>query len=297
MRSLRRDLSRLYKNPHGYCSGDAPLKTLIHPTAVIHPNAELHPTVQVGAYAVIGGHVKVGPETVIGAHAVLEGPLEIGARNQIFPGAAIGMEPQDRKYAGELTWVKIGDDNRIREYVTINRATGSGEATIIGNGNLLMAYVHVGHNCVITDSVTISNSVAIAGHVHIEPRAVISGVLGIHQFVHIGSMAMVGGMSRIERDVPPYMLVEGNPARIRTLNLVGLKRAGFSTAELQILKKAFRFLYRSELIFKNALEQLELLGDTEHLQHLRRFLLLSQMPGRRGLIPGKGKGVSSSDEA
>jgi len=273
------------------------LKTLIHPTAVIHPNAELHPTVEVGAYAVIGGHVKVGPDTTIGAHVVLDGPVEIGARNQIFPGAAIGMEPQDRKYTGETSWVKIGDDNRIREYVTINRATGLGEATMIGNGNLLMAYVHVAHNCVIEDSVTISNAVAIAGHVHIESRATISGVLGIHQFVHIGKHAMVGGMSRIDRDVPPYMLVEGNPTRLRSLNLVGLKRAGLSATDLQILKKAFRILYRSDLLFKDALEELELLGDTEHLQHLRRFLLLSQMPGRRGLIPGKGKANSRDDES
>jgi UDP-N-acetylglucosamine acyltransferase len=270
-------------------SGDSPLKTLIHPTAVIHPKSELHPTVQVGAYAVVGDHVKVGPETVIGAHVVLEGQCEIGARNQIFPGAAIGMEPQDLKYVGEPTWVKIGNNNLIREYVTINRATGSGEATVIGDGNLLMAYVHVGHNCVIEDSVVIANSVALAGHVHIESRARLSGVLGVHQFVHIGGMAMVGGMARIDRDVPPYMLVEGNPARIRTLNLVGLKRSGMNSGDFQILKKAFRILYRSDLTFKDALEELELLGDSEQLQHLRRFLLLSQMPGRRGLIPGKGK--------
>lgn len=272
------------------------MKTLIHPTAVIHPNAELHPTVQVGAYAVIGGHVKVGPETVIGSHVVLDGLTEIGARNQIFPGAAIGMEPQDLKYVGEPTWVKIGDNNSIREYVTINRATGAGEATVIGDNNLLMAYVHVGHNCMIEDYVVIANSVALAGHVHIESRARLSGVLGVHQFVHIGKHSMVGGMARIDRDVPPFMTVEGNPARIRTLNLIGLKRAGFTSFQLQILKKAFRFLYRSELTFKEALEQLEELGDTEHLQHLRRFLLLSQMPGRRGLIPGKGKAARTSEE-
>ncbi|HLP89956.1 MAG TPA: acyl-ACP--UDP-N-acetylglucosamine O-acyltransferase [Nostocaceae cyanobacterium] len=272
------------------------MKTLIHPTAVIHPNAELHSTVQVGAYAVIGAHVKVGAETVIGAHAVLEGPCEIGARNQIFPGATIGMEPQDLKYVGELSWVKIGDSNLIREYVTINRATGSGEATIIGNGNLLMAYVHVGHNCVISDSVVIANSVALAGHVHIESRARLSGVLGVHQFVHIGAMAMVGGMARIDRDVPPYMLVEGNPSRVRSLNLVGLKRSGMSASDLQALKKAFRLLYRSDILFKDALEELNNLGDIEQVQHLRRFLLLSQMPGRRGLIPGTGKKITSSNE-
>lgn len=267
------------------------MKTLIHPTAVIHPDAQLHPTVQVGPYAVIGERVKVGPETVLGAHVVLEGPTEIGARNHIFPGAAIGLEPQDRKYDGGPSLVKIGDGNRIREYVTINRATRAGEATQIGNENLLMAYVHVAHNCVIEDSVVISNATALAGHVHIESRATISGVLGIHQFVHIGRLAMVGGMSRINRDVPPYMLVEGNPARVRSLNLVGLKRAGMTEVDqkqvFQTLKKAFQILYRSELPLTQALEQIDLLADNEHLQHLHRFLLLSQISGRRGLIPGK----------
>lgn len=266
------------------------MKTLIHPTAVIHPRAELHPTVQVGAYAVIGEEVKVGRETIVGAHVVLEGPTSIGARNQIFPGAAIGLEPQDLKYAGEPSGVKIGDDNRIREYATINRATGEGKATLIGNNNLLMAYVHVGHNCAIADSVTISNGVALAGHIHIESRATISGVLGVHQFVHIGRMAMVGGMSRINRDVPPYMLVEGNPARVRSLNLVGLKRAGIVDAQegqiLRSLKKAFRMLYRSELTFTQALEQLELIAGNEHAQHLLRFLQMSQIKPRRGCIPG-----------
>lgn len=266
------------------------MKTLIHPTAVIHPRAELHPTVQVGAYAAIGEKVKIGAETVVGAHVVLEGPTEIGARNQIFPGAAIGLEPQDLKYAGETSWVRIGDNNRIREYATINRATGEGTATVIGNNNLLMAYVHVGHNCAIADSVTISNGVALAGHIHIESRATISGVLGVHQFVHIGRMAMVGGMSRINRDVPPYMLVEGNPARVRSLNLVGLKRAGIDALQdgqiLRSLKKAFRMLYRSQLTFTQALEQLELTADNEHTQHLLRFLQMSQMKDRRGCIPG-----------
>lgn len=272
------------------------MATLIHPTAVIHPGAELHPTVQIGAYAVIGDNVKVGADTVIGAHAVLEGPIEIGARNQIFPGAAIGLAPQDRKYNGALTWVKIGDDNQIREYVTINRATGAGEATVIGNGNLLMAYTHVAHNCSIGDSVVIANGVALAGHVHIESKATIGGVLGIHQFVHIGRLAMVGGMSRIDRDVPPYMLIEGNPGRVRSLNLVGLKRSGMTASDLGLLKKAFRTLYRSEHTLNRALEQLDLLPDNEHLQHLRRFLQLSQMEGRRGPIPGRRIGRKSTDE-
>ncbi|HLO88095.1 MAG TPA: acyl-[acyl-carrier-protein]--UDP-N-acetylglucosamine O-acyltransferase, partial [Nostocaceae cyanobacterium] len=139
------------------------------------------------------------------------------------------------------------------------------------------------------------NSVALAGHVHIESRARLSGVLGVHQFVHIGTMAMVGGMARIDRDVPPYMLVEGNPARVRSLNLVGLKRSGMAASDLQMLKKAYRLLYRSDVLFKDALEELETLGSTEELQHLHRFLRLSQMPGRRGLIPGTGKKSVSSD--
>jgi len=263
---------------------------VIHPTAVIHPGAELHPTVQVGPFAVIGDGVKVGPETVIGAHVVLEGPTEIGARNQIFPGAVIGLEAQDRKYDGSRTLLKIGDENRIREYVTINRATYAGEATIIGNCNLLLAYVHVAHNCVIEDQVVISNAVALGGHVHVESKATIGGMAGIHQFVHIGRLAMVGAMSRIDRDVPPYMLVEGHPARVRSLNRVGLTRAGITEADhgqvLQTLKKACRILYRSGLPLNQSLEQFDLLADNEHLQHLRRFLELSHMEGRRGSIPG-----------
>lgn len=267
------------------------MTTLIHPTAVIHPRAELHPTVQVGAYAVIGERVRVGPGTVIGHHVVLDGDTEIGSRNRIFPGAVIGLEPQDLKYDGSLTQVKIGDDNTIREHVTINRATYAGEATILGNSNLLMSCVHVGHNCVIEDRVVISSGTALAGHVHVESRAVISGVLGIHQFVWIGQLAMIGGMSKITRDVPPFMLVDGSPACIRSLNQVGLKRSRLASDNnsktLQDLKKAFRLLYRSDLSFSQALDQLDLISADEHLQHLCQFLRMSQTPGRRGLTPGK----------
>lgn len=275
------------------------MTTLIHPTAVIHAGADLHPTVQVGAYAVIGSKVKVGPGTSIGAHAVIEGWTEIGARNQIFPGAVIGLEPQDLKYDGSPTMVKIGDDNLIREYVTINRATGAGEATVLGDGNLLMAYVHVGHNCVLGDRVIIANGVALAGHVHIESQARISGVLGVHQFVHIGRLAMIGGMSRIDRDVPPYMLVEGNPSRVRSLNQVGLKRAGIADADngqvFQSLKQAFRLLYRSGLSFQEVLNEMNGLYPNPHLQHLHDFLVLSKSHGRRGLIPGKAKRLFHED--
>jgi UDP-N-acetylglucosamine acyltransferase len=262
------------------------MTTLIHPTAVIHPNAQLHPTVQVGAYAVIGEHVKVGAGSIVGHHVVIEGRTEIGERNHIFPGVAIGLEPQDLKYDGSLGLVKIGDSNQIREFVTIHRPTYEDRFTCIGNGNLLMAYSHVAHECVVEDHVIIANSVQMAGHVHVESNARISGVIGIHQFVHIGRYSMIGGMSRIDRDVPPYMVVEGNPARVRLLHKIGLERSGFSEIDLQLLKKAYRSLYRSGLTLDNALDQLDLLPENEHVQHLQQFVRLSLVPGRRGLTPG-----------
>lgn len=268
--------------------GEAPLSPQIHPTAVIHPQAQLHPTVQVGPYAVIGEKVSIGADTQIGAHVVIEGPTEMGQGNRIFPGAVIGCEPQDLKYKGGESWVKIGNYNTIREYVTINRATADNEVTAIGDHNLLMAYAHVAHNCVIENEVIIANSVALAGHIYIESKARISGVLGVHQFVHIGSLAMVGGMSRIERDVPPYTIVEGNPSRVRTLNLIGLQRAGLTDEDISQLKKAFRLIYRSGKTFKAGLEQLEIASNNPYVQHFYHFMLNStSAEGRRGLIPGK----------
>lgn len=263
---------------------------------MIHPGAQLHPTVRVGAYAVIGERVKIDAGTVIGPHVVLDGWTEIGERNQFFPGAAIGLEPQDLKYDGSISLVKIGNGNRFREYVTVNRATTANGTTVIGDDNLLMAYVHVAHNCVLGDQIVIANSVSLAGHVHVESQAVIGGVLGVHQFVRIGRLAMVGGMSRIDRDVLPFMLVEGNPARVRSLNQLGLKRAGVGELEdgavLRELKQAFRVLYRSDQSFSQALD---LLNDQQkernnpYLQHLLTFIQHSQEKGRRGLIPGRGR--------
>jgi UDP-N-acetylglucosamine acyltransferase len=260
---------------------------VIHPTAIIDKKAELDPSVEVGPYAVIEGEVKIGANTTIGANAIVSGPIEIGCNNRIFPGAALGLEAQDLKYKGAKSWVKIGENNIFREFVTVNRATGEDEATIIGNHNLLMAYVHVAHNCIIEDRVVIANYVGLAGHVHIESKAVIGGMLGIHQFVRVGTMAMLGGMSRIDRDVPPFMLVEGSPARVRSLNTIALKRNHLSAEDMAVLKKAFQTLYRSGLTLNGALSALELLSPNEYLQHLRSFLALSiAQEGRRGPIPG-----------
>jgi UDP-N-acetylglucosamine acyltransferase len=267
--------------------GAANLTRLIHPTAVIDPGAELDPSVKVGPFAVIGDRVKIGAGTSIGAHAIIEGPTEIGVGNQIFPGAAIGLETQDLKYDGGVTGLKIGNYNRIREYVTINRATGDGEFTVIGDNNLLMAYVHVAHNCFIEDDVKIANATSLAGDVYIESGAVISGVLGVHQFVHIGKLAMVGGMTRIQRDVPPFTIVEGNPARVRSLNLVGMKRSGFSNPELTALKEAYRIIYNSSHNLQAALDHLATTATTDQVKHLHKFLQASSQSPRRGPIPGR----------
>lgn len=280
-------------------SGGMSLTRLIHPTAVIHAGATLHPTVKVGPYAVIGEKVTVGPGTEIDAHVVIDGHTEIGANNQIFPGAVIGIEPQDLKYDGSISLVKIGDNNRIREYVTVNRATHAGEATVIGNDNLLMAYVHVAHNCVIENQVIIANAVALAGHVEIESNAVIGGVLGIHQFVHIGRYAMLGGMSRIDRDVPPYMVVEGNPCRVRGLNAIGLKRAGITALEggryYSELKEAYRLLYRSDVPLQTAIEALEASAQqNDFVKHLQVFLQTSASEAsRRGPMVGVNRNKAS----
>lgn len=278
------------------------LTTLIHPTAVIHPGANLHPSVKVGPYAVIGEKVTVGAETEIGAHVVLDGHTEIGVRNRIFPGAAIGLEPQDLKYDGSLSLIKIGNGNRIREYVTIHRPTRFDEVTLIGDDNLIMAYAHVAHNCVIEDRVIISNAVALAGHIRIESNARISGLVGVHQFVHIGRLAIVGGMTRVDRDVPPYTTVEGNPSRVRSLNRIALQRAGLMEVEggriYRELKKAFRLLYRSGLTLNEALAQLnDIAADNDYVRHLQMFLQESQQTGRRGAIPGrKISGHNTEDE-
>ena len=186
----------------------------VHPLAVVDPQAELQQGVIVGPGSVIGAEVKIGANTWIGPNVVLDGKLTIGSENRIFPGACLGLEPQDLKYRGASTEVVIGDRNTIRECVTINRATQEGEETRIGDGNLLMAYCHLGHNSLLGNQIVMSNGIQVAGHVVVEDRAVIGGCAGVHQFVHIGELAMVGGMTKVDRDVPPFSLVLGNPGKI-----------------------------------------------------------------------------------
>jgi UDP-N-acetylglucosamine acyltransferase len=276
------------------------LTAMIHPTAAIHAGAKLHPTVKVGPYAVIGEQVTIGPGTDIGAHVVIDGQTTIGAQNRIFPGACIGLESQDLKYDGSMSRVEIGDNNLIREYVTINRATDGGGVTQVGSHNLLMAYSHVAHNCVVEDNVIIANSVALAGHVYVESGARISGMVGVHQFVHIGRLVMIGGLSRIDRDVPPFTLVNGNPAEVRGLNQIGLQRAGLTT-DPQVyreLKQAYRLVYRSGESFSEAVAKLTQGGSNDLVNHFSDFLRAAQQPERRGLTPGRRRVArqSSDDE-
>ena len=266
--------------------------TTIHPNAVVDAKAELSAGVVVGPGAVIGPEVVIGENTWIGPNAVLDGRLTLGRDNKVFPGACLGLEPQDLKYRGANTEVVIGDGNTFRECVTINRATDEGERTIVGNSNLLMAYCHLGHNCELGDNIVMSNGIQVAGHVVIEDRAVVGGCLGIHQFVHIGGMAMVGGMTRVDRDVPPYCLVEGHPGRVRGLNKVGLRRSGLAArndgAEFKQLQEIWTLLYRSDLVMAEGLKQARQHNLLPAAEHLCTFLEASIGPKRRGPLPALG---------
>ena len=265
----------------------------IHPMAVVDPKAELAAGVVIGPGAVVGPEVVIGENTWIGPHAVLDGRLTLGRDNKVFPGACLGLAPQDLKYRGANTEVLIGDGNTLRECVTINRATEEGEVTRIGNGNLLMAYCHLGHNCDLGNNIVMSNAIQVAGHVVIEDRAVIGGCLGIHQFVHIGGMAMVGGMTRVDRDVPPYCLVEGHPGRVRGLNRVGLRRSGLSAnhdgAELKQLQEVWTLMYRSDLVIADALQRARSQPLLPAAEHFCRFLEASTAQDRRGPMPVQGR--------
>ena len=263
-------------------------KVNIHDFADVSPNAEFGKGVSVGPGAVIGPDVIVGPDTWIGPNVIIEGKVKIGSNNKIFPGACIGLEPQDLKYNGDSTEVLIGDNNTFRECVTINRATFEGEKTIVGNQNLLMAYSHLGHNCEIGNNVVIANSVQIAGHVVVEDRAVIGGCLGIHQFVHIGYLAMIGGMTRVDRDVPPYCLAEGHPGRMRGLNKVGIKRKSIdkdNKEEYLQLKRIWNLLFKSEYVISDGLKIARQENLLQSSARLCGFIELSIGKGRRGPVP------------
>ncbi|HHT9126968.1 MAG TPA: acyl-ACP--UDP-N-acetylglucosamine O-acyltransferase [Candidatus Brocadiia bacterium] len=247
----------------------------IHKYACVHPHAELGSDVEVGPFSVIDEHVKIGDGTVIKNNVTVNGNTIIGKDNVIFPNAVVGSEPQDLKYHGEQTRLIIGDNNVIRECVTINTGTefGGGE-TVIGNGNFLMACCHVAHDCIIEDNVLLTNGTLLGGHIKIEKNAKLMGLVGIQPFVTIGQYAYVGGLARIVQDVPPYMIVEGNPAKVRQVNVIGLERGGFSKERIDALEDAFRRIFRPEILNRSkVLDELEAEDDIlPEVQYLITFL-------------------------
>ncbi len=246
----------------------------IHETAIVHPNAKIGRNVVIGPYAIIGENVEIGDNCEIGPNVQIDGWTTIGEGNRFFHGAIIGSEPQDLKFKGEKSFLVIGDNNIFREFVTISRGTeGGGGETRIGNNNLFMANSHVAHDCQLASHIILGNSTGLAGHIVVEDRAIISGLTGVHQFCKIGKMAMVGFLTKIVKDVPPFVLVDGNPAKVSGINVVGLRRNGIESEVRDEIKTAYRILYRSNLTINQAIEQMEQeLQGTPEIDHFIRFL-------------------------
>jgi UDP-N-acetylglucosamine acyltransferase len=253
----------------------------IHPTAIVDPKARLGEGVTVGPYSIIGEHVLIGDGTTIGSHCVITGHTVLGKRNRVFTGAVLGSEPQDVKYHGEETYLEIGDENVIREYVTINPGTGEGSKTVIGNDNWIMIQAHVGHNCVIQNHVKLANGVMLGGHAFIADNATVGGGTPVHQYVRVGRFAMIGGGFRVVQDVVPYMMAGDEPLRIYGLNQVGLERHNVSKESIECLKKAHKVIFRQNLTLKEALEVLSRdFPPLEEIKHLIGFLSSSD----RGIV-------------
>lgn len=255
--------------------------SLIHPTAVIDPAAELDASVSVGPYAVIGPEVRIGANTTVGAHCVIEGATTIGCDNHIFQFASLGAQPQDKKYAGEPTRLVIGDRNTVREFCTFNLGTAQdrGETTV-GDDNWIMAYVHIAHDCIVGNNTILANNATLAGHVHVDDWAILGGLTGVHQFTHIGAHVMAGFASHISQDVPPFMMVDGNPLAVRGFNAEGLRRRGFTLERLAAVKQMHKLLYRQGLTLDAAKLGIEALkadmpGAVQDIERMQAFLAAS----------------------
>ena len=254
---------------------------MIHPTAIIHRGAEIAAGARVGPYSVIGEGVRLGEGCLLHNHVTLTGPAVIGARNTFFTGACIGGVTQDLKYAGEPTHLEIGDDNVFRECTTVNRGTLPGAKTVIGNHNLFLAYCHIAHDCQVGNHVIFSNNGTLAGHVVVEDYVILGGLTAVHQFCRLGKHAITGGCSKIVQDVPPFMIVDGNPAAVRGVNVVGLQRHGYDEAAIRPLKEAYKTLFMRGNNITEALAELEALpGTSPAVDHLTTFVQSSQ----RGII-------------
>lgn len=252
-----------------------------HATAVIHPSAEIDDDVSIGPYSVIGERVKIGSGTILRAHVTLESETVLGSQNELFPGVVIGAPPQDLRWKGEFSQVILGNRNVIREHVTLHRGTGGGPTTI-GDENYIMAYSHAGHNVKIGNNCILANCVQLAGYVELEDRVNIGGLVGVHQFVRIGAMTMIGGLSRIIKDIPPFVKANGNPARVYGLNVVGLRRNGVPAERREILKKAYNLVYRAKMNLSEAIAEIERSLPLSH--EVRHFVEFMKNPSRQGVL-------------
>ncbi|MED5586883.1 MAG: acyl-ACP--UDP-N-acetylglucosamine O-acyltransferase [Verrucomicrobiota bacterium] len=231
--------------------------TEIHPSAVIDPGASLGNGIAIGPYCVIGEGVELGDGCLLHSHVVLDGPATIGSGNEFYPHCVVGGRSQDLKYESEPTYLRVGDDNTFREFVTVNRGTSPGDVTSIGSRGHFLAYSHIAHDCVVGDGVIFSNNGTLAGHVTVEDNAIMGGLSAVHQFCRVGRHAITGGCSKIVQDVPPFMIADGNPAQIRGINSVGLQRHGFGKDQIRDLKEAYRVIYRSDLTVNDAMVTLK----------------------------------------
>lgn len=250
----------------------------IHPTAIIHPNAVIGSDVEIGPYSVVGEHAKIGTGTRIESHVLVEGWTTIGERNHIFSFSSIGTPPQDIGYKNEETELVIGNDNVIRECATIHRATTKQDRkTIIGNSNFLMAYSHVAHDCKLGNHIIMANSAALAGHIEVGDYAILGGIVAVHQFARIGAYALIGGQSAVSQDVPPFVSCAGNRAKLYGLNLIGLKRRGFSDEAIGVLKKVYKIIFRSGLTQEEAFAKvLSEFASSPEAVHLVNFMKSSK---------------------
>ena len=260
------------------------MPTLIHPTAIVDPSARIGVKVVIGPYAYVGAGVQLGDGTVLHHHATVEGNTTLGAGNEVFPFACVGLKTQDLKYKGGNPGTRIGDRNVFREFSTVHSATADGHYTIIGSHNHFLAYTHIAHDCVVGNHVVMSNNATLAGHIKMGNHVVMGGLAAAHQFCHIGDRAMIGGMSRVSLDVPPFMIVEGSPASVRAVNKVGLERAGFTPGQLERVKTIYRIFYREGLNRAQALEKLRSNGIASEPE-VAAFIAFA-VNSERGLMSG-----------
>jgi len=249
---------------------------MIHPTAIVNSKAQISAGCEIGPYCVIGENVTLGDGCKLHSHIVIDGHTKLGRENDIFPFASIGLKTQDLKWKGGLTRLEIGDRNTIREHVSIHCATGDGEDTIIGSDNTILAGSHIGHNVVMGNRIIVSMA-ALAGHVLVEDYALVGGLAAVHQFCRIGRLAMIAGCSKVVSDVPPFMIVDGNPAETRTINKIGMERNGVSEEAQVAMRQAYKILFREGLTITNALAKIESeLPKLPEIQHLVNFVRTSE---------------------